>query len=54
MLVKEEVADNRDHCDYECRCFNAKTCEISISVVQPGDRVLCDIITTDSDKCIDH
>ena len=54
MLVKEEVADNRDHCDYECKYFNVETCEIRISVVQPAARVLCDIITTGSDKYIDH
>ena len=52
ILQSQSVDKNRDHCDYECKCYNTVPCEIKILIIKPNDRILCDIIPTGSDKFV--
>ena len=52
ILQAQSVDKNRDHCYYECKCYNTVVCEIKILIIQQKDRILCDIIPTGSDKFV--
>ena len=47
-LYFNTVIENKEHCQYECRCFFTDPCEIYIFVIQPTDKILCDVIITGS------
>ena len=52
LLLSQNVTDSRDYCHYECKCYSTVPCEIQILIVQPRERILCDIIPTGSDKFV--
>ena len=52
MLQSQSFDENKDHCQYECKCYNTVPCEIKTLIIKPKDRIVCDIIPTGSDKFV--